>query len=364
MLLRRLWLVDFRNFGEATIDLAVGLTAFVGENGQGKTNVLEAAGFVSTLLSFRGASTEHLVRSGGATAILRAEGAQGDRELLVEVEIPLTGRVRAQLNRQRLRRAADLAEVAAVTVFAPGDLDLIKEGPAGRRMFLDELLVSINARHGVVLGELERILRQRAALLRQCAGRLSNEAELTLDVWDSKLAPVGERVAALRSALVDALAEPVSQAYGELAGGGEPVVLRYEAPWRDLPYGEALAQARSADLARALTTVGPHRDELVVSLAGLPARMTASQGEQRCLALALKLAGHRLATQRRGEAPLLLLDDVFSELDPQRAAALLAHLPPGQTLLSSASRLPDGAQAELVYEVRGGTLVARGSATA
>lgn len=352
-------LTDFRNYVELEVDFSAGLTVVLGPNGHGKTNLLEAVGFLATLGSFRGAPNEHLVRSGCAQAVIRATGVRNGRFLDIRAEIPCTGRARVTVNGQRLQRVRDLVGVMSVTVFGPGDLDLIKEGPALRRDFLDTTLVALDARNDAVCREVERILRQRASLLRQCAGRLSPETELTLDVWDDKLAPTAELLGRSRAALVADLEPLVAAAYTALAGMAgmaERVALRYQAPWLEGGLVVGLRQARSMDLARAVTTVGPHRDELLVELGGMTARGTASQGEQRCLALALKLAAHQLVTERQGAAPVLLLDDVFSELDPARSAALLANLPAGQTLLTSAERLPVGTQPERIFRVVQGHL--------
>jgi DNA replication and repair protein RecF len=250
--------------------------------------------------------------------------------------------------------------VLRVTVFAPDDLVLLKGGPAGRRDFLDTTLVALDRRVDAVVREVERILRQRNALLRQCGGRLTAETSLTLDVWDSKLSESGEALAQARAALVQQLEPAVARAYGNLASRepdrAPPVTLAYMAPWREEGLGEALRRGRSADLARGVSMIGPHRDELHVELEGTPARSHASQGEQRCLSLSLKLAAHRLVADAAGEPPLLLLDDVFSELDPDRCAALLEHLPNGQALLTSADRLPPGSRPDMVYRVEDGKL--------
>jgi DNA replication and repair protein RecF len=367
--LERLWLTDFRNYRDADVCLAPGLTAVVGRNGQGKTNLLEAIGWLATLSSFRGATADALVRAGAASAIVRAEGlgarranpADERRQLLLEAEITRR-RHRVQLNRQRLGRARDLLGVLRATVFAPDDLSLVKAGPAGRRDFLDVTLVALDRHLDTVVRELERVLRQRNALLRQCAGRLSPEAALTLDVWDDKLAAAGDTLARSRADLVARLSPEVARAYRELAAvdwaGAAPVALRYESAWAGTEHGlaGALASARATDVARGVSTVGPQRDELTIELDGLPARSHASQGEQRCLALALKLAAHRLVADSAGEPPLLLLDDVFSELDPARCAALVEHLPPGQAVLTSADRLPPASRPEIVYRVEDGKL--------
>lgn len=356
MRVERLWLTDFRNYRELDVLLAPGLTAVLGPNGQGKTNLLEALGWLATLDSFRGATTDALIRAGADRAILRAEGDQDGRRLLIEAELNRTGRHRVQVNRQKLARARDLLGVLRVTVFAPDDLALIKDGPALRRSFVDTTVVAIDARKDVVLRELDKILRQRNALLRQVGGRLDESARITLDVWDERLARAGEAVAAARSDLVDQLGPQIEQAYGDLAGRHYPVRLTYQATWRERGLAEALADARRTDVARGVSSVGPHRDELLVELDGLPARTCSSQGEQRTLALALKLAAHRLVGEAAGATPLLLLDDVFSELDPSRCEALLRHLPAGQAVLSSADRLPSASRPQRTYRIHNAVL--------
>ncbi len=352
MRLRHLWLTDFRSYAEADLELGDGLTAICGPNGHGKTNILEAVGLLATLDSFRGSPSEALVRAGAARSVVRAEGEREGRDLLIEVELVVGGRTRAQVNRQRLARTRDLLGAIRVSVFAPDDLVLVKGGPGERRRYLDDLLVAEHPARDPLRTELERVLRQRGALLRQAGGRLTPDIEVTLDVWDTKLADVGERVAAARADALDRLAPLLATAYDEVAERPSEVRVRYDAPWRASGLAAALLAARRDDLRRGVTTVGPHRDDLVVTLGGLPARTHASQGEQRSLALALRLAGHRLVSDAAGTPPVLLLDDVFSELDPDRSDALLRSLPEGQTLLTTAGPLPPRARPDQVLDVR------------
>ena len=358
MRVRRLWLQDFRNYAGAELALANGLTVVVGQNGQGKTNLVEALSYLSTLESFRGAPNDALVRAGADRAIVRAEVRHADgRELLIEAEIPRTGRGRVQVNRQRLGRTRDLLGTLRTSIFAPDDLVLVKGGPAERRRLLDDTLVALDARVDALRSDLERVLRQRGALLKQAGGRLTSEIGFTLDVWDAKLTSLGERLASERERLVDALGPVVIAAYQELASSDAPVSLAYVAPWRERGLADALEAARLDDVRRQVSTVGPHRDELDVVLQGLPARTHASQGEQRCLALTLRLAAHRVVTERVGSAPVLLLDDVFSELDAARSATLVRSLPKGQAVLTTAGGLPVGIEPERVLRVVDGTLV-------
>jgi DNA replication and repair protein RecF len=351
--LARLELVDFRGYEHAALDLPPGVTALLGANGQGKTNLLEAVGWLATMSSFRGASTDALVRTGAEQAVLHATVAgddRPDRPDRLDAELVRNGRNRVQRNAKRVTRARDLVEVLRVTVFAPGDLDLVKGGPLERRSYLDQLLVARHPVNDQLVADLERVVRHRNALLKQSGGRLDRDAALTLDVWDEKLAALGERLVAARRWLLDELEPYLSGAYGALAPTPAVVTAVYETSWSG-PLAEALAAGRAEDVRRGSTSRGPQRDELVLSIDAMVARTHRSQGEQRSLALALRLAGHVLLTEATGQAPLLLLDDVFSELDDYRAAALVRSLPPGQTLLASAVELPPGAQVDLVVDV-------------
>ena len=355
MRLSRLWLTDFRSYASAELAPAPeGLTVIVGANGEGKTNLLEAVGWLATLSSFRGAPNDALIRSGAAAAVVRAEGEREGRSLLVEAEIGV--RTRVQVNRQVTRRARDLLGALRVTVFSPDDLVLVKGGPGERRRYLDEVLVAMHPKWDALQRDVERILRQRTTLLKQAGGKMTAEIESTLDVWDAKLSSAGTELAEARESLVASLAPVVAEAYDRVAPVASSVVLSYVRSWTG-SLADALARGRNDDLRRALTLVGPHRDELSLTIAGLPARTHASQGEQRSLALALRLGGHDVVRSAVGEPPILLLDDVFSELDPQRSRALLASLPPGQALLTTAGLLPAEARPERVVHVRGGTLV-------
>lgn len=354
MRLSRLWLGDFRNHESADLSLPAGLTVVVGPNGEGKTNLLEAVGYLSTMSSFRGAPTDALVRQGRDRAIVRGEADRQGREILLEAEIPSAGRARMMLNRQPVRRQSDLADALVVSVFSPDDLVMVKGGPAERRRYLDDLLVSLHPRNDSLRRDLDRIVRQRTALLRDAGGRLGPSEATTLDVWDAKLVEVGELVASARADLVARLGPILLAAYRDLAGMAQEVTTNYAAPWREAGLAAALVAARSEELRRCVCLVGPHRDDLELGVGGLAARTHASQGEQRTLALALRLAAHRLVYESQGEPPLLLLDDVFSELDPDRSQALLRHLPPGQALLTTTAVIPTDTEPDLVLHLAQG----------
>ncbi len=358
MIVSRLELVDFRNYANAAFDFEPGTTAVVGLNGQGKTNLAEAMAYLATLDSFRGAPLEAMIRVGADSAVVRATVVHDDgREVLVELELSRNGRNRVLVNRQKLGRARDLLGVMRVTVFSPDDLAVVKEGPGGRRRFLDDVLVALALKYDAARLELDRIVKQRNMLLKQLGGRLSDEAALTLDVWDSKMAEVGDQFGHARAVLIARLSPLVSEAYEQLADRMTSIELRYEPAWRQRGLVAALAEARTDDVRRGVSSVGPHRDDVELFINGMPARTHASQGEQRTLALALRLGAHRLVTDKAGSAPVLVLDDVLSELDPGRCEALLRHLPPGQVVLTTAGVLPEAAHPDAIVRIEAGMVM-------
>lgn len=372
MHLEHLWLTEFRSYQEAEFRPAPeGITVVSGANAEGKTNLLEAVGYLATLRSVRGSPREALIRedAAGGRAVLRASGVREGRRLLVEAELHANGRDRVQFNGQPLRRTRDLLGAFCVTVFTPDDLALVKGGPQERRQYLDDLLVSRQPRHDATISELDRVLKQRNALLKSAGasaggGRaLPAEVVRTLDVWDIKLGEVGEGLASAREGLAADLEPLVVAAYGRLAAGvahrGRAAVgLTYQQSWAGSLVA-ALERARGDDLRRGVTTVGPHRDELLLRIGGLSGRTHGSQGEQRSMALALRLAGHQLVTTEIRSTPILLLDDVFSELDPVRAEALLACVPGGQAVVTSADAddLPPGTDVAAHIRIEDGKLL-------
>jgi DNA replication and repair protein RecF len=368
----RLWLADFRCFDAAEIGFGPGLTVLRGDNGQGKTSILEAIGWVARARSFRGVADALLVRNGAEHAIVRAEVTTGTRTQLFEAEIRVGTRNRILMNKQSVARTRDLHGLLRVTVFAPDDLALVKDGPSERRAYLDDLLVMLAARYEAARGDFDRVLKQRNALLR--SGVRDESARVTLAVFDEQLVHAAAELIRGRLRLVERLAPAIDAAYQALADDARAVTATYEAEWSEAPLTvadietdggtgiddrlrAALERRQRAEIDRGLTLVGPHRDELRFEVGGLDARTQASQGEQRTLALALRLAGHLVVTDVTGSAPVLLLDDVFSELDPRRAHALVENLPPGQTLVTTAGALP----AEIAPERR--LLVAAGRVT-
>jgi DNA replication and repair protein RecF len=345
---------DFRNVVETFVEPDPrGTTIVSGLNGAGKTSLLEAVCYLSTLRSLRGAPREAMVRRGAERAIVRAVTGSEGRTLTIEAEITAAGRARTLVNRQPVRRRADLHGALRTSVFSPEDIGVVRGGPATRRDFLDDTLGVLDAQRARVVEEVERIVRQRTALVRRSGPRLGSEESMTLDVWDSRLDEAGTALVEARERLVADLVPLVEEQCSRLAGREVVVGLEYRRSWGG-PLLEALHGSRTEDLTRGVSLVGPHRDELELSLDGLAARTHASQGEQRSLALAFRLAAHQLATAHLGSAPVLLLDDVFSELDPLRSRALLEGLPPGQALLTTALAGAPEMPAARLYRLQAG----------
>jgi len=364
MYLERLELLDFRNYENAEIAFpSAGVVVLRGRNGQGKTNLLEAIGYVTSLRSFRAPTNATLVRSGADTAILRAFGRREERELLVEAEIAGNsgGRTRTLVNKQPLRRSADFADVFTSVVFAPDDLALVKGGPALRRDYVDDILSSGDRRFAALRHDVDRVLRQRNTLLRQAGGRMSSDIASTLDVWDERLTNFGETLGDERERLINTLRPLVERAYIDISDAGHSTVnLQMLTEWRVQDGNKGLAEelkaSRVHDVSRGVTNVGPHRDEVQLLINGLPARTHASQGEQRTLALALRLAAYRHLAAVLNDAPVLLLDDVFSELDDGRSRKLLSYLSGGQMFLTTAIDLPSGVDWAAMFEIDSGVI--------
>lgn len=346
---------DFRNYERAELEPAPGgVTLLAGPNGSGKTNLLEALGYIATLRSFRGAQPAALVRVGCDQGLVSVRANREERVVQLETELLISGRGRLRFNRQAVRRPEDFVGHLLVTVFSPDDVVLVKGGPQSRRDYLDDLVVGISPRLAVTVAGFERALRQRNALLRSAAGFLRPGMEGVLDVWDAKMAETGEALVAARESLVTSLVPEVEVAYSQL-GGGEGVELRYERSWEGALLA-ALGRSRPEDVRRGVTGTGPQRDDLYAALGGLGARAQASQGQQRSLALALRLGGHALLSKRHATSPVLLLDDVFSELDAGRSDALATCLPMGQALLTAAGAVPASLPVVRSVAVHAGTV--------
>jgi DNA replication and repair protein RecF len=338
-------LVDFRSYATAELALERGVTALIGPNGQGKTNLIEAIGYVASHSSHRVSSDAPLIRSGASRAVIRCAIARDDRTALIELEIVPGGSNRARINRSALTRPREALGVLRTVLFAPEDLAVVKGDPEGRRRFLDDLLVTRSPRFAGVRSDYDRVLRQRNALLKTAGATIkSGRGDVrTLDVWDSHLATAGAELLAGRLRLVRELAGLVAKAYEAVSQGQGDAAVEYRSSLgedvtaagpvdRELLQArmlEALTKNRPAELERGISLVGPHRDDLVLTLGGLPARGYASHGESWSFALALRLASYDLLCSDGGaEAePVLILDDVFAELDVgrrERLAALVA----------------------------------------
>jgi DNA replication and repair protein RecF len=354
----RLALRDFRSYESAEIALEPGVSAFVGPNGHGKTNLVEAVAYAASLTSHRAATDGPLVRHGARQAVIRTALVRDGREAMVEIEINPGRANRARINQSPVPRAREVLGMVRTVMFAPEDLAMVKGDPAERRRFMDELLVQRAPRFAGVRSDYERVLKQRNALLKSAAAHrraVAGSALATLDVWDSHLAAAGAELLAARLRLVEALRPLVAGAYAALApagvaadihyrssiGEGDPLPVASEAPTpraEDLAAAlrEALGRTRRAELERGVSLVGPHRDDLVLRLGELPARGYASHGESWSFALGLRLAAYDLL-RAGGDDPVLILDDVFAELDTGRRARLAELVAPAEQVLVTAA---------------------------
>lgn len=353
--LHELELRNFRLFREFSFEPDPdAVTVLLSPNGTGKTSVLEAVYALATASSFRTSTASDMIRSG--EHIAEVHGVIFQRERRVQVDLTLTRGVRNTtkrmlVNGQRPQSRADLSEVLALTVFTPEGVDIVRQGPENRRVFLTNLLTDVDLKTGDVIERFNRILNQRNALLRALQGERPTALQRgELDVWTADLALVGEELVNVRRRTLDDLAPLVTHFYQELADNQLRVDVAYEQSWAGDLF-DALQMSLDDDRHRGHTTIGPQRDDIALALDGRDARRQASQGEQRSLALALRLGGHELVQQRRGVDPLLLLDDVFSELDPLRSDRLLRLLPKGQTLVTTASPLPSAMSPAAVIDL-------------
>ncbi len=343
MIVEHVSLVDFRNYAAADVALGPGPQVFVGRNGQGKTNLAEAIAYFATVGSHRVSADAPMVRDGADAAIVRTRLAHGERHIGLEVQINRQGSNKARVNGANVR-PAELPRYAQVVLFAPEDLQIVRGDPSARRRFMDQLLVQRSPRMSAVLADYDRVLRQRNALLKSARARgIKGDALSTLEVWDDKLVSLGTQVIDARAALASDIAQPVADAYTVIAGADHGAELQWvlsvrgadpeEGEAADAPasvdastedlFRAALAARRSAELERGITLVGPHRDDLLLRVRGLPVKGYASHGESWSMALALRLASAELlrAESLLGD-PVLILDDVFAELDADRRTRL------------------------------------------
>jgi DNA replication and repair protein RecF len=353
----RLGLVDFRSYPQAEVELEPGVTSFVGPNGHGKTNLVEAIHYVATFGSHRVSTDAPLVRSGAGRAIVRVD-VHADRDVVLELEINPGKANRARLNRSPVARPREILGLLRTVLFAPEDLAMVKGDPSERRRFLDELLTLRSPRIAGVRQDYDRVLKQRNSLLRSASqarrGRSSGGAESqlrTLEVWDSHLARSGSELLAARLELLEALRPLVAASYDAVARGKADARLDYKSSV-SLPAGvtgreelagallAAVQEKRADELERAVSLVGPHRDDVVLSLGELPAKGYASHGESWSFALALRLASYELL-KSEGAEPVLILDDVFAELDTQRRDRLAELVVPAEQVLVTAAVAAD-----------------------
>jgi DNA replication and repair protein RecF len=392
VIVEHLSLVDFRNYAVADVALGAGPNVFVGRNGQGKTNLVEAVAYLATLGSHRVSNDAPMVRDGADAAIVRARLTHGERHVLLEVQLNRQGANKARVNGAPVK-TAELPRYAQVVLFAPEDLQIVRGDPSSRRRFMDQLLVQRSPRFAGILSDYDRVLKQRNALLKSAKARGVRGHQLsTLDVWDDKLVTLGTQLIDARLGLAGDLSAPLVSAYTAIAGadhrpeiewalsvrGADPEANTGEttsAPAAiDAPatapagapgeiadqFRRALADRRSAELDRGLTLVGPHRDDLLLRVRGLPVKGYASHGESWSVALSLRLASAELlrADSRLGD-PVLILDDVFAELDADRRARL-ADLAGGyeQVIVTAAvgEDVPAGLRARVV-RVESGRIV-------
>jgi DNA replication and repair protein RecF len=346
MYVTHLSLADFRSYASVELAVEPGVTTFVGPNGQGKTNLLEALCYAATLSSHRVAGDAPLVRIGAERAVVRVALVREGRSCLVEIEIVPGKANRARLNRASVRRPRDIVGVLRTVLFSPEDLALVKGDPGERRRFLDDLLVARAPRMGGVRADYDRVLKQRNALLKSAGATRSPDLR-TLDVWDAHLAAAGAELLAARLELVATLAPLVDKAYNAVSRGSGSTGLAYRSSLGDealQPDREVLAAAllnelsrvRQSELERGISLVGPHRDDLVISLGSMATRGYASQGESWSVALALRLASYHLLS-REGAEPVLILDDVFAELDEERRNRLASLVASAEQVLVTAA---------------------------
>ncbi|GAA2135699.1 DNA replication/repair protein RecF [Arthrobacter humicola] len=389
MYLEKLSLTDFRSYAQVDLSLEPGVTVLVGSNGIGKTNLMEAIGYLATLNSHRVSTDAPLLRFGTERAMIRAKLVRGEQATVLELEINASRANRGRINRSNPVRARDLLGICQTVLFAPEDLALVKGDPSNRRRFLDELLVSLMPRHAATRSDYDRVLKQRNALLKSArAGKFTAGHEATLDVWDQHMARAGAELLHARLELVDRLQPHLNNAYAQLTDGSKEASAVYRstlqdildddgaasrpagdsgngaeagaaAPAEDLRlldvgqltdrYIQAFAASRRRELERGISLVGPHRDELELVLGSAPAKGYASHGETWSMCLSLRLASYYVMlddARTGGSPPILILDDVFAELDVQRRRKLAAIVSGAEQVLVTAA-VEDDIPAEL-----------------
>jgi DNA replication and repair protein RecF len=382
--LEKLSLTDFRSYVQVDLSLEPGVTVLVGPNGIGKTNLMEAIGYLATLSSHRVSSDAPLLRFGTDRALVRAKLVRAGQSTVLELEINASRANRARINRSNPVRARDILGICQTVLFAPEDLALVKGDPSHRRRFLDELLVSLIPRHAATRSDYDRVLKQRNALLKSGrAGKFTSAHEATLDVWDQHMARAGAELLHARLELVERLGPHLKSAYAQLTDGSKEAGACYRSTLQHVSeddgaappapaaaggaagqvedlrlltvgeltdrYVHAFAASRRKELERGISLVGPHRDELELVLGAAPAKGYASHGETWSMCLSLRLASYYVMlddARTGGSAPILILDDVFAELDVQRRRKLAAIVSGAEQVLVTAA-VEDDIPAEL-----------------
>ena len=377
MYVSHLTLHGYRSYDTLEVPLQPGVTSFLGRNGQGKTNIVEAVDFLSRLTSHRVASDAPLVKQGADQAVIRAAVVKDGREALIEVEINPGRSNRARVNRSPLPRTRDLVGLVRTVLFSPEDLALVKGEPSDRRRFLDDLMVLRTPRMAGVKADYDRVVKQRNALLKNAAAdrrRGGDYFDSTLAVWNEQLVRLGAELTAFRAQLVDDLVPLLAQAYASVAkdAGRNEAMLRYQpsvpydAMATGVPTREVIEEAflgeldrrRGEEVQRGITLVGPHRDELALAVGTLPVKGYASHGESWSFALAMRLASYDLL-RADGDDPILILDDVFAELDTDRRERLAELVSGAEQVLVTAAVAQDvpaalqGARVEVRREEHG-----------
>ena len=373
MFVKECSLRDFRSYEQVTVSFPAGVSALIGSNGQGKTNLVEAIAYVATLGSHRVATDAPLIRRGATSAAIKVVASHDERDIELQVEIDAQRPNRAFLNRSPLKRPRDLLGYLNVVVFAPEDLSLVKGDPSDRRHFLDQTLIARSPRLAGVRSDLDRVLKQRNALLKtaqHAARRSASDVMHTLDAWDAQFARLSAQLVLQRRALVDDLLPHAVDHYALVSDDRGPFAMQYECSLPEQPVGvdeaeweqaylDALAARRHDEIERGITLVGPQRDELALSVRDLPVKGYASHGESWSAALTLRLAAFELLRlDRAGGDPVLILDDVFAELDARRRRRLaeFAHRAE-QTIVTAA--VADDVPEQLAgahFDVSGGTV--------
>lgn len=375
MYLEHLSLTDFRSYAQVDLALGPGVTVLVGSNGIGKTNLMEAIGYLATMGSHRVSTDAPLLRFGTERALVRARLVRGGQVTVLELEINAGRANRGRINRSNPVRARDLLGICQTVLFAPEDLALVKGDPSHRRRFLDELLASLVPHHAATRSDYDRVLKQRNALLKSArSGKFTAGHEATLDVWDQHMAKAGAELLHARLALVELLRPHLAHAYAGLTDASKPADATYRSTLQDqmdddgapldgvgaagVPgggredlralsveelterYVRAFAEARKKELERGISLVGPHRDDLELTLGQAPAKGYASHGETWSMCLSLRLASYYVMlddARTGGSAPILILDDVFAELDVQRRRKLAAIVAGAEQVLVTAA---------------------------